>query len=142
MATTSSSPAPAPATPREHSSPKIAALRGIVRDVLESGTPLLAICLGHQVLSSLLGFSLIRKPQPYQGMQRSIDFFGRQERVGFYSTFVAVGDVPGLSISSDPDTGEVHALRAPGFASTQFHPESVLTEHGIDILAELLTGLL
>ncbi|GAA3437413.1 hypothetical protein [Kutzneria kofuensis] len=75
-------------------------------------------------------------------MQRSIDFFGRQERVGFYSTFVAVGDVPGLSISSDPDTGEVHALRAPASPPPSSTPSPVLTEHGIDILAELLTGLL
>ncbi|MFI9382257.1 anthranilate synthase family protein [Kutzneria sp. NPDC052558] len=133
---------PGPGDPREHTSPKIAALRGVVRDVLESGTPLLAICLGHQVLCSLLGLELIRKPQPYQGMQRAISLFGRPERVGFYSTFVAVGAVPGVEISADPASGEVHALRSPGFASTQFHPESVLTEHGIDILARLLTDLL
>ena len=133
---------PGPGDPREHTSPKIAALRGIVLQVLESGTPLLAICLGHQVLSSLLGLELIRKPQPYQGMQRSISLFGRPERVGFYSTFVAVGTVPGVEISADPMSGEIHALRSPGFASTQFHPESVLTEHGVDILEQLLTALL
>ena len=133
---------PGPGDPREHTSPKIATLRSLVQDVLESGTPLLAICLGHQVLCSLLGLSLVRKPQPYQGVQRQISLFGRLELVGFYSTFVAVGTVPGVDISTDPATGEVHALRAPGFASTQFHPESVLTEHGIDILEELLVGLL
>jgi phenazine biosynthesis protein phzE len=133
---------PGPGDPREHSAPKIATLRGIVRDVLESGTPLLAICLGHQILSSLLGLELIRKPQPYQGMQRTIDLFGRSERVGFYSTFIAVGTVPGVEIAADPASGEIHALRAPGFASTQFHPESMLTEHGIDILERLLTDLL
>jgi phenazine biosynthesis protein phzE len=133
---------PGPGDPREHSAPKIATLRGIVRDVLESGTPLLAICLGHQVLSSLLGLELIRKPQPYQGMQRTIDLFGQAERVGFYSTFIAVGAVPGVEIAADPASGEIHALRAPGFASTQFHPESVLTEHGITILRRLLTDLL
>ncbi|WP_043717508.1 anthranilate synthase family protein [Kutzneria sp. 744] len=133
---------PGPGDPREHTSPKIAALRRVILDVLESGTPLLAICLGHQVLSSLLGFPLIRKSQPYQGMQRSIDLFGQPQRVGFYSTFVATGVVPGVDVCADPATGEVHALRSPGFASTQFHPESVLTEHGIDILERLLTGLL
>ncbi|QUQ67698.1 phenazine-specific anthranilate synthase component I [Kutzneria sp. CA-103260] len=133
---------PGPGDPRQHTSPKIAALRGIVRDVLESGTPLLAICLGHQVLSSLLGLELIRKPQPYQGMQRSIDLFGQHERVGFYSTFIAVGSVPGVEIAADPSSGEIHALRSRGFASTQFHPESVLTEHGIAILERLLTDLL
>jgi phenazine biosynthesis protein phzE len=133
---------PGPGDPREHTNPKIATLRSITREVLESGTPLLAICLGHQVLSSVLGLELERKPQPYQGMQREIDLFGQRERVGFYSTFVAVGTVPGVEISADPATGEINALRAPGFASTQFHPESVLTEHGIDILATLLNSLL
>jgi len=133
---------PGPGDPREHSSPKIATLRRHILEVLESGTPLLAICLGHQILSSLLGFPLIRKPLPYQGVQREIAFFGQPQRVGFYSTFVATGTVPGIDICSDPDTSEVHALRAPGFASTQFHPESVLTEHGIDILEQLLRDLL
>jgi phenazine biosynthesis protein phzE len=133
---------PGPGDPREHTDPKIAALRSIVREVLESGTPLLAICLGHQILSSLLGLELIRKSQPYQGMQREIDLFGRPERVGFYSTFVAVGTVPGVEVSADPTTGEVHALRSPGFASTQFHPESILTEHGITILEQLVSRLL
>jgi phenazine biosynthesis protein phzE len=133
---------PGPGDPREHSSPKIATLRRYIVDVLESGTPLLAICLGHQVLCSLLGFSLVRKPLPYQGVQREIAFFGQPQRVGFYSTFVATGAVPGIDICADPATSEVHALRAPGFASTQFHPESVLTEHGIDILEQLLRDLL
>ena len=133
---------PGPGDPREHTDPKIAALRAVVREVLESGVPLLAICLGHQVLSSILGLELIRKPQPYQGMQRQISLFGQPERVGFYSTFVATGSVPGVEIAADPATGEIHALRSPGFASTQFHPESVLTEHGIHILNRLLTDLL
>jgi phenazine biosynthesis protein phzE len=133
---------PGPGDPREHTDPKIAALRGAVREVLESGTPLLTICLGHQVLCSLLGLELIRKTQPYQGMQRAISLFGQPERVGFYSTFVATGTVPGVEISADPTTGEIHALRAPGFASTQFHPESILTEHGTAILHSLLTHLL
>jgi phenazine biosynthesis protein phzE len=133
---------PGPGDPREHSSPKIATLRRHILDVLESGTPLLAICLGHQILSSLLGFSLVRKPLPYQGVQRQITFYGQPQRVGFYSTFVATGAVPGIDICADPDTSEVHALRGPGFASTQFHPESVLTEHGIDILEQLLRDLL
>ena len=133
---------PGPGDPREHTDPKIAALRAIVREVLESGVPLLAICLGHQILSSILGLELIRKPQPYQGMQRQISLFGQPERVGFYSTFVATGTVPGVEIAADPATGEIHALRSPGFASTQFHPESVLTEHGIHILNRLLTDLL
>ena len=37
--------------------------------------------------------------------------------------------------------GEVHALRGPGFASVQFHPESVLSLRGPALVAELLAGV-
>jgi phenazine biosynthesis protein phzE len=39
-------------------------------------------------------------------------------------------------------TGEVHALRGNGFASVQFHPESVLTMNGAALTASLLAGVL
>ncbi|AHH95422.1 phenazine biosynthesis protein PhzE [Kutzneria viridogrisea] len=136
---------PGPGDPREVTDPKMAAMRAIVDRTLHSGQPLLAVCLGHQVLCSLLGFELVRKELPYQGVQREVDLFGAQHRVGFYSTFVALagadafGDV---AVSRDAVSGEVHALRGPRFASTQFHPESVLTEHGIDLLTKLVLGIL
>jgi 2-amino-4-deoxychorismate synthase len=134
---------PGPGDPRIHDEPKIATMRSIVSTALRSGQPLLAICLGHQVLSSVLGFDLVRKDMPYQGVQRQIDLFGMPERVGFYSTFVAVApDQAPAGVEVAAGAGEVHALRGPGFASTQFHPESVLTEHGIDILRDLITTLL
>lgn len=44
-------------------------------------------------------------------------------------------------MSRDAATGELHALRGDGFASVQFHPESVLTLRGASIVAELLAGL-
>ncbi|EZO07453.1 hypothetical protein AJ63_06325, partial [Pseudomonas aeruginosa 3576] len=43
-----------------------------------------------------------------------------------------------IEISRDRETGEVHALRGPRFASMQFHPESVLTREGPRIIADLL----
>jgi len=136
---------PGPGDPRVLTDSKMATLRSIVSDLVDSGQPMLAICLGHQVLSSTLGLALVRKNRPYQGVQRRIDLFGTPERVGFYSTFVAVCDEDSLgevTVCRDRNTGEVHALRGPRFVSTQFHPESVLTEHGIDILAGLLTELI
>jgi 2-amino-4-deoxychorismate synthase len=134
---------PGPGDPGDRTDPKMAVLRGLVTELLATRRPMLAICLGHQVLADALGLELIRKDTPYQGMQREIDFFGRAERVGFYSTYTAVcrGPVAGVEISGHPRSGEVHALRGETFAGVQFHPESVLTEHGIDLLRALVGGL-
>jgi phenazine biosynthesis protein phzE len=139
---------PGPGDPGDLTDPKMALLHRIVGEALRAGRPLLAICLGHQVLAATLGLPLFRKDEPYQGMQREIDFFGRPERVGFYSTYTARSasstvDSPHgtVEVSRDAETGEVHALRGPAFAGVQFHPESVLSEHGIDLVRELVTRL-
>lgn len=47
-----------------------------------------------------------------------------------------------LECAADAETGEVHALRGAGFASVQFHLESILSTDGIDLLANLVGDLL
>ncbi len=141
---------PGPGDPRDLTDPKIAHLDTAVGRLLETRTPFLAVCLSHQVLSGRLGLPLVRRDVPNQGVQREIDLFGRRERVGFYNTFAAVSeeaktDCPGIGpieVSRSPETGEVHGLRGPWFASTQFHAESVLTRDGVHITRNLLTELL
>ncbi|MBT8226047.1 MAG: phenazine-specific anthranilate synthase [Dactylosporangium sp.] len=139
---------PGPGDPENLADPRIGVLRRIVLEALGSRQPLLGICLGHQVLASVLGLRLGRGPTPYQGTQRVIDFFGRSERVGFYSTFTATAassflDTPvgPVRLARDATSHEVHALRGVTFASVPFHPESVLSEHGIDLLRDLIAGL-
>lgn len=90
------------------------------RSLFDQRRPFLAICLSYQVLSTLLGFDLIRLHSPNQGMQKEIDLFGTYERVGFCNTFAA--------------------LRGPGFAPMQLHAEWVLTENGIRIVSEFMEG--
>ncbi|HEY5834418.1 anthranilate synthase family protein [Streptomyces sp.] len=141
---------PGPGDPRETGHPKIAHLRSAVRRLLDGRRPFLAVCLSHQVLSCVLGLEVVRRAEPDQGVQREIDFFGSKENVGFYNTFAArsahdKADVSGVGvveISRDPVTGEVHGLRGPHFASTQFHAESVLTRDGVRVVGTLLTELL
>jgi phenazine biosynthesis protein phzE len=140
---------PGPGDPGDRTDPRMAALHGLVADLLASRRPMLAVCLGHQVLAAALGLDLHRKDVPYQGVQREIDFFGRRERVGFYSTYTArcgsdvlTTPLGPVSVSRDAASGEVHALRGETFAGVQFHAESVLTERGVDLLRTLVTPLL
>ncbi|TQE15172.1 phenazine-specific anthranilate synthase component I [Streptomyces ipomoeae] len=142
---------PGPGDPRQPHHPKIAHLRAVTRRLLDAGRPFLSVCLSHQVLSGLLGLDLVRRDRPDQGVQKKIDLFGRPEPVGFYNTFAARADAdlivaPGVSgaveVCRDQETGQVHALRGPGFRSVQFHPESVLSRNGVYIVADLLTSLL
>lgn len=141
---------PGPGDPREAGDPKIARLRAALDDLLALRHPFLAVCLSHQVLSLRLGYRLVRRASPNQGVQREIDLFGSPARVGFYNTFAAQSTVdcretPGVgrvTASRDKHTGEVHALRGPRFASVQFHPESILTVDGPHIFRQALRHVL
>jgi phenazine biosynthesis protein phzE len=141
---------PGPGDPREFSHVKIAHLRSAIQNLLDKRQPFLAICLSHQVLATLLGFNLIRRDSPNQGVQKEINLFGNREEVGFYNTFAAWSSadevqckgVGIVEVSRDRQTGEIHALRGRGFASMQFHAESVLTEDGIRIISEFMTRIL
>ncbi|GJF27842.1 phenazine-specific anthranilate synthase component I [Kitasatospora sp. NE20-6] len=141
---------PGPGDPRDAAHPKIAHLAAAVGERLAQRLPFVAVCLSHQVLSARLGLDLVRRDAPAQGVRRGIDLFGRTEQVGFYNTFAARSahdlvehpEFGSVEVSRDTVGGEVHALRGRGFASVQFHPESVLTDDGVRILAGLMTGVL
>jgi phenazine biosynthesis protein phzE len=127
----------------------MAYLRGLLTGLLAARRPVLGVCLGHQVLSGLLGLPLHRRDMPYQGVAKDIDLWGTRRRVGFYSSFTAVSATDRLQtphgvveIARDPADGTVHALRGPSFAGVQFHAESVLSRDGMAILTELLPTLL
>ncbi|MGW7055424.1 anthranilate synthase family protein [Streptomyces sp. NPDC054887] len=141
---------PGPGDPRDAGDAKMRFLRGLAADLVRGHRHgLLGVCLGHELLAAELGLETVRKQVPYQGAQTRVDLFGRPETVGFYNSFVArCGDeeaaelaAHGVEVSRDPATGEVHALRGPGFAGVQFHPESVLTLRGTAIVAGLLGQL-
>ncbi|GLW27309.1 phenazine-specific anthranilate synthase component I [Actinoplanes regularis] len=140
---------PGPGDPEDADDPKMAVVRGIVAARLAAGLPLFAVCLGQEMLALELGLPLIRRDAPYQGLARDVDLFGTVRRVGFYSSFAAVSPVASfesahgrVELARDPVDGAVHALRGPSFAGVQFHPESVLSRDGIDVLRELLPPLL
>lgn len=142
---------PGPGNPSDPDDPKMTFLRSLAAEVIrEHRHGILGVCLGHELLAAELGLEIVRKEIPYQGAQTRIDLFGRPETVGFYNSFAAHCDeetaqelaAHGIEVSRDAATGEVHALRGPGFAGVQFHPESVLSLRGTAIVRELLSGVL
>ncbi|MES4888450.1 anthranilate synthase family protein [Streptomyces sp. NPDC096012] len=140
---------PGPGDPRDPADPKMRFLRALAATLIrEHRFGVLGVCLGHELIAAELGLDLVRKQVPYQGAQTRIDLFGRPETVGFYNSFTARCDdgaarelaAHGIEVSR-AGNGEVHALRGPGFAGVQFHPESVLTLDGAAIVRELIGGL-
>lgn len=134
---------PGPGDPTELSDPKMQIVHGIVQGLLDRKAKFLAVCLGHQILSYRLGMKVEPRDPPLQGVQKSIDLFGRREPVGFYNTFFAqqpATPIAGVEIASEPD-GRVTALRSEHFCSFQFHVESVLTTNSVPILRDALLWL-
>lgn len=135
---------PGPCTPQE---------AGISLDVVRelSGTvPILGICLGHQCIGEAFGGKVTRARRPMHGEASAIRHEGTGVLAGvpdgfnagrYHSLIVELeGDEP-LAITARSEDGEIMGVEHkthPTFG-VQFHPESVLTEHGYDILRNFLT---
>ena len=136
---------PGPGDPRDADDPKMRTMRTVVDRLLEREQPFLAVCLGHQALCHRLGIDLGFKDIVFQGTQSPVGIDGRTERVGFYNTFVgrAGGPLPdGVEVEADPESGDIHLIRGPHFRGIQFHAESILTEHGYDLIHDLVRDLI
>lgn len=141
---------PGPGDPRDISMLRIARMREVIISLYAQKTPFFAICLSHQLLCLTLGFEIVQLIEPNQGVQREINLFDKQELVGFYNTFVAKSnnwmiskmDKLSIEVYNDSLTQEIHALKGSHFVSLQFHPESILTQHGIDIIANSIEGII
>lgn len=133
---------PGPGDPRDPSSPRIARMQQVVARRRATGSPLLAVCLSHQILADGLGIDLVPLDSPYQGVQKTVPVFGEDASVGFYNTFTA-RVAPGTTrvgeaeVAADAESGDVYALRGERFASIQGHLESILSRDGIATLERL-----
>jgi len=140
-----------PGDPRVIESHRMRRLHRNIESLVKRRAPFIAVCLGHQMLCGLLGLDIVRLTEPNQGVQREIDLFGRSHTVGFYNAFCALADGTSLrsnladgvvDVSLDLTSGQVAALRCPWFYSFQFHPESLLTRDGPEILGDALRSVL
>ncbi|MFF7292216.1 chorismate-binding protein [Microbacterium sp. NPDC008134] len=138
---------PGPGDPRDTESPRISRMRDVVARRRASASPLLAVCLSHQILADSLGIALTPLDAPHQGLQKSVPVFGEDASIGFYNTFTArvspgTTVVDDTEVSADPANGDVYALRGPRYASVQGHLESILSRDGIRTLERLVTHAL
>lgn len=139
---------PGPGDPENLADPRMARLRAMIEARLGSGRPTLAVCLSHQILSSLAGLPIRELPRPRQGKPLTVDIIDGPVRIGYYNTFSAVAENGShtprwdLLVHSEPDSGFVHSLLGPGVASVQGHLESVLSYDGFAVLSKLVRHVL
>ncbi len=134
---------PGPGTPREAGTSL-----EIVR-TLHAELPLLGVCLGHQVIAEALGGRIVRTA-PVHGQATAVRHTGTGLFAGlpsplmagrYHSLIVEPGSLPAeLKATAWTEAGELMAIEhvsLPVFG-LQFHPESILTEHGYELLANFL----
>ena len=118
--------------------------------VRRSPVPLLGVCLGHQALGQTFGGKVVRAPKLMHGKTSEIRHDGRTIFAGlpdvftatrYHSLVVAPETVPAcLEVSAWTDGGVVMGLRhrERPLEGVQFHPESILTGAGKDLLRNFL----
>jgi len=135
---------PGPGTPEE---------AGITLDLIRSlaGTvPILGVCLGHQAIGQVFGGRVVPAGRLMHGKTSSIFHDGRGVFRGLPSPFSATryhsllvdreSLPPCLEVSAWTEEGEIMGLRHRELTveGVQFHPESILTEHGPALLKNFL----
>ncbi|CAN7208171.1 aminodeoxychorismate/anthranilate synthase component II [Variovorax paradoxus] len=116
--------------------------------------PILGVCLGHQAIGAAFGGKIIRAQQLMHGKTSEITttqegvFAGLPEKFTvnrYHSLSIERESCPKvLAITAWTDDGEIMGVRHTGFAhevrieGVQFHPESILTEHGHAMLKNFL----
>jgi para-aminobenzoate synthetase component 2 len=136
---------PGPGTPRD------AGISEAVIEEFAGEIPILGVCLGHQAIGEVFGGKIGPAKRPLYGRTSRLMHDGaglfkglpQPLIVGRYHSLI-VGPTPALesvlSVDAVSEEGEIMALshRAKPVYGVQFHPESILTEHGHTLFANFL----
>lgn len=135
---------PGPCTPRE---------AGVSVDVIKEfagRTPILGVCLGHQSMAYAYGAEIVRagrllhgKTSPIWHDEKGIykDIPNPFEATRYHSLLIEKGTLPDdFEVSAWTDEGEIMGIRHKEhlMEGLQYHPESILTRHGKDILRNFI----
>lgn len=135
---------PGPCTPNE---------AGICMDLIKQSKgelPILGVCLGHQSLGQIFGGEVVRAPYVMHGKTSPILHQGQSvfkdlpspfEATRYHSLIVARDTLPDcLEITAETEDGLIMGLAHKDWPlhGVQFHPESIATDHGHQLLANFL----
>jgi anthranilate synthase/aminodeoxychorismate synthase-like glutamine amidotransferase len=137
---------PGPCTPNE---------AGISTDLIRrlgERIPVLGVCLGHQCIGAAYGAEIVRAKHPMHGKTSPIEHRGTGVFRGlpnpltatrYHSLAIASDRLPSdLAVTASAPDGEIMGVAHRQFpvSGVQFHPESILTEHGYDLLRNFLSA--
>ena len=120
---------------------------------LGATTPILGVCLGHQCIGAAYGGEIVRAGRPMHGKTSLIHHRGAGLFRGlpapfratrYHSLVIAPASLPeDLEVTASSEDGEIMAVqhRHHPVHGVQFHPESVLTEHGYRLVDHFLHGV-
>ncbi|HEX3394137.1 MAG TPA: aminodeoxychorismate/anthranilate synthase component II [Acidimicrobiales bacterium] len=130
--------------------PSDAGISNAVIERLAGRTPILGVCLGHQCIGEVFGAKVVRAAQVVHGKTSMVRHHGEGllaglprpfEATRYHSLVVDAASVPAdLEVTATTDDGTVMALRHRRYSveGVQFHPESILTTAGRQLMTNFL----